>query len=53
METSRLVFVEGQIDKDILVSLLGTKVTMSGEQFTVQRRGYKNTLATEAKDRGA
>jgi uncharacterized protein CbrC (UPF0167 family) len=48
MLEGRLVFVEGKIDKDILVSLLGTKVTVSGEQFIIQRRGYKNTLATEA-----
>jgi len=49
MPMGRLVFVEGQIDKEIVVSLVGTEVTVSGERLIVQRRGYKNTLAMEAK----
>jgi hypothetical protein len=49
MPEGRLVFVEGQVDKEILISLLGTEVTLSGKKFIVQRRGYKNTLAMEAK----
>jgi len=49
MPTGRIVFVEGQIDKEILVSLVGTQVTVAGERLIVQRRGSKNTLAMEAK----
>lgn len=49
MPTGRLVFVEGQIDKEVLVSLVGTQVTVAGERLIVQRRGSKNTLAMEAK----
>lgn len=49
MPTGRLVFVEGQIDKEILVSLVGGQVTVAGERLIVQRRGYKNTLAMEAR----
>lgn len=49
MPEGRLVFVEGKIDKKILISLVGTKYTVSGKRLVVQRRGYKNTLAMEAK----
>ncbi|MEK8016350.1 MAG: hypothetical protein VSS75_005735 [Candidatus Parabeggiatoa sp.] len=49
MPSGRLVFVEGKIDKEILVSLVGREVTGVGERLIVQRRGSKNTLAMEAK----
>ncbi len=33
MPTGRLVFVEGQVDKEVLVSLVGTQVTVAGERY--------------------
>jgi hypothetical protein len=46
--TGLFVFVEGKLDAKILGRLLLNKLTVSGKQFIVQRRGYKNTLANEA-----